>query len=136
MLVAVTVSVPVVAGAVYIPFASTVPVPAFHVTDVSVAFETVAENCCVAPGASDAVVGEIDTDTGGGGFNAACAAVTESFKLFTIFWPCVIKDSMAPGFTPLLFLIASKRAENSFAAFWTAVVRSDRKSTRLNSSHH
>src|SRR5947207_15250145 len=64
-LVAVTVCVPAVSGPVYRPALLIVPIctlpPAIpstlQVTDVFVAFVTVALNCCVLPAATDAVLG-------------------------------------------------------------------------------
>ena len=63
-LVAVTVYVPAVAGAVYRPAVVIVPPVALHVTLVLVVPVTVAVNCCVPPVASDAEVGLIVTATG------------------------------------------------------------------------
>jgi hypothetical protein len=56
-LVAVTVTVPGVAGAVKRPFWSIVPADALHVTAWLEVPLTVAENCCVRPVRTDAVVG-------------------------------------------------------------------------------
>ena len=66
-LVAVTVYVPAVAGAVYIPVLEIVPPVADQVTDVFVLPVTVAVNCWVAPVCTDAEVGLMLTTTGGGG---------------------------------------------------------------------
>lgn len=48
-LVAVTMYVPAVEGAVYIPAVVTVPPDVFHVTPVLVVPDTEALNCCCAP---------------------------------------------------------------------------------------
>ena len=72
--VTVTLSCELVEGAEYKPEAEIVPVAALppavpftsHMTLLSVGPVTDAENCCVAPDASVAVVGEIVTTVGGG----------------------------------------------------------------------
>lgn len=60
-LVAVTVYVPAVLGAVYSPALVIVPPVVDHVTAVFDVPLTVAVNCCVPPTVSDAVLGEIET---------------------------------------------------------------------------
>lgn len=47
----------------------------FQVTAVFEVFETVAVNCRVRLTRTDAEVGEIETDTGGGGFTTVTAAL-------------------------------------------------------------
>jgi len=61
--VAVTANVPAVAGAVYRPDEETTPPVADHVTPVLVVPVTVAVNCCVALGVSEAVPGDTETAT-------------------------------------------------------------------------
>ncbi len=63
-LVAVTVYVPAVLGAVYSPLEEIVPLLADQVTEVFVVPLTVTVNCCVAPFSRDAVVGEMEIETG------------------------------------------------------------------------
>ncbi len=65
-LVAFTVYVPPVLGAVYKPLEEIVPPVAVQVTAVFVVPVTVAVNCCVPPVLSEATVGETVTATGGG----------------------------------------------------------------------
>ena len=62
-LVARTVNVPAVAGAVYRPPVETVPPVADQVTAVLLVPVTVAVNCCVPPVSSEADVGLIPTET-------------------------------------------------------------------------
>lgn len=57
--VAVTVPVPIVAGAVNRPPLETVPIVVVQVTDTFGDPETVAANCCVPPEGREVVVGEI-----------------------------------------------------------------------------
>ena len=69
-LVAVTVTLPPAAGAVSVallPLAWMVPAEAVQVTEVLVAFVTVAVNCWVSPAPTVAVPGETETVTAGGG---------------------------------------------------------------------
>lgn len=78
-LVAVTVSVPAAAGAVYAPVDVMVPSLAFQVTAVFVVPETVAAKVAVPFGASDAVAGATFTVTpvgGAGGAGAGAVVVT------------------------------------------------------------
>ena len=63
LLVAVTVYVPAVAGAVYRPLADIVPPVADQVTAVLLLPVTVAVNCCVPPVGRDAEPGAMDTAT-------------------------------------------------------------------------
>lgn len=65
-LVAVTLYVPAVVGAVYRPVFEIVPPLADHVTELLPVPVTVAENCCVPPGATEASVGVIETPMGTG----------------------------------------------------------------------
>ena len=87
--VTVTLSCELVEGAEYKPEAEIVPVAALppavpftsHVTLLSVGPVTDAENCCVAPDATVAIVGEIVTTVGGGAavtVNVALAEIVES----------------------------------------------------------
>jgi hypothetical protein len=62
-LVAVTVNVPVVLGAVYRPADETVPPLAFQLTAVFVVPLTAAVNCWFPPGCRKAERGDTDTDT-------------------------------------------------------------------------
>ncbi len=64
-LIAVTVYVPAVVGAVYSPVLETVPPFADQVTAVLVVPVTVARNCCVPPVANEADVGDNETATTG-----------------------------------------------------------------------
>src|SRR5579863_8760524 len=65
VLVAVTVSEPAVAGAVYKPLLETMPLIAVQFTAVFVDPVTVAVNCCCCPVCTEAEVGAIETDTVG-----------------------------------------------------------------------
>jgi len=94
-LVACTVYVPALVGAVYSPELETVPPVADHVTAVFVVPVTAAVNCCVALVCMDAVVGVIATDTGGG--TAVTVTVAEAFLVvsaalvaFTVYVPAVL----------------------------------------------
>src|SRR5438045_296193 len=73
-LVAATVYVPAVAGAVYRPLLEIVPPVADQVIAVLVVPVTVAVNCWVAPVCTDADVGLMLTATGGGGTVAVTVA--------------------------------------------------------------
>ena len=83
--VTVTLSCELVVGAEYKPEAEIVPVDAFppavpftsQVTLLSVGPVTDAENCCVAPDATVAVVGEIVTTVGGGDAVTVSVALAE-----------------------------------------------------------
>lgn len=72
-LVAVTVYVPVVLGAVYRPELEIVPALAVQVTAVFVDPLTVAVNCCVAPAWMETVTGLIDTTIGAGALTVTVA---------------------------------------------------------------
>jgi hypothetical protein len=77
-LVAVTVTFPAVAGAVRRPPAEIVPADVDHVMPLlETVPETLAENCCVAPVAMLAVVGEMVTE-----FTTGAAMVTTAFAVF------------------------------------------------------
>jgi hypothetical protein len=94
-LVALTVNVPVVAGAVYTPELETVPPVAVQVTDVLLEPLTVAVNCCVPLVASEAEVGLIATDTAGAvavTVTVADADLVLSARLvaFTVYVPPVL----------------------------------------------
>ena len=73
MLVAFTVYVPAVLGAVYRPVEETVPPLADQVTEVLLDPVTVAVNCWMPPVESEAEVGEMLTETTGGAVTATDA---------------------------------------------------------------
>jgi hypothetical protein len=72
-LVAVTVSVPPVLGAVYKPLEEIVPPVADQVTAVFAVPVTMAVNCCVRPVSSEAEVGEIVIETNGAALTVTVA---------------------------------------------------------------
>jgi cyanate permease len=76
-LVAVTVTCVLVetVGAEYLPLDEMLPTLAVHVTAVLLVLLTLAENCCAAPEATLAVVGDTETLTEGG-----CETVTENWR--------------------------------------------------------
>ena len=75
-----------VAGAVYRPVDVRLPTPGFndHVTDVLVVPETVAENCCVWPGASWLLPGLTEIAIPGIKVTLAVAAWVESALLVAV----------------------------------------------------
>jgi hypothetical protein len=66
-LVALTVKLPGLLGAVYIPLLVMLPPVADHETPVLLVPVTVAMNCCVSPVCSETELGLTATETGGGG---------------------------------------------------------------------
>jgi hypothetical protein len=84
----------VVLGAVYSPEDDTVPPVALHVTAVLSEPVTVAVNCCVAPGASAAEVGERVTTTPAGAVTVTAAeadfVVSTALVAVTLYVPAVL----------------------------------------------
>ena len=83
-LVAVTVYVPPVDGAVYRPLDDTVPPLIDQVTLVLADPVTLAVNCCEPPASSEAETGEIDTATGALTLTVADADLVVSATLVTV----------------------------------------------------
>jgi len=92
-LVALTVYVPVVLGAVYSPEEEMVPPVADQVTDVLLLPVTDAANCCVAPVCIEAEVGVTLTLTAGGG----CGTVTLADADFVVSATLVAVTTYDPG---------------------------------------
>lgn len=90
-LVALTVTLPVVDGAVNKPEEETVPALADHVTAVLVVPVTVARNCCVASVIKPTVLGEIDTLIG------AATTVTVATAVFVVSAALVAVTVYVPG---------------------------------------
>ena len=91
-LVARTVNVPAVVGAVYRPVVETVPPVADHVTAVLLVPVTVAVNCCVPPVKSEADVGLMLTDT-----NATVTVAEADFDGSATLVTVTVKVPAVPG---------------------------------------
>ena len=91
-LVARTVNVPAVAGAVYRPVVETAPPVADHVTAVFEVPVTVAVNCCVPPVKSEADVGLMLTDT-----SATVTVAEADFDGSATLVAVTVKAPAAPG---------------------------------------
>ena len=114
-LVAVTVQVPAVAGAVNKPEGEIVPPEADQVTDVSVVLATLAVNCHVAPVSREALVGAILMVTAGGGGGGAGGAGVIT-KLHTCWLP--ISEVVDQLLSREVVLRSVRKAK--FAAIWTS----------------
>jgi hypothetical protein len=95
-LVAVTVNVPAVFGAVYRPVDETVPPVVDHVTAVLLLPVTVAVNCCVRPVKSEAVVGLMLTATTGGGALTVTVAAAD-FEVSAVLVARTVKAPAVAG---------------------------------------
>jgi hypothetical protein len=83
-LVAVSVHVPAVPGAVYRPLLLMLPPEALQVTAVLVVPVTLAVNCLVAPVCREADRGEIETTTGGGALVTVTVAESDFVESSTL----------------------------------------------------